>query len=356
MPKNESWWNPYRFVPVRQDTEQGRPTTDEAFQGHCGYIQCSLTNLSLLFIGGGLGQGDFICRDLKPVIPGTSLKGMLRSLAEVVGGGCFITDRDNHCKDPDNLCITCRMFGMLSKGDVHKGQVSPGDGIFQDDRPKKKTVSIIQGRPKKEHSSFYKNPVSGDWAMDMMKMYFHQPKRTDDVFQISASLKSRAVNKQMLEPGHNFKFTVSFENLRDQELNLLLYVLALEEDVQVTLTPEGLPPVKLKGPMRHKLGNAKGQGPGSCHVLLEELTLYAPPEERFSSLQHPFRKTFTGEQLQQEVLNRTRWYHQGKDDSPTMQYLRKMMVWDPNDERVFKYPEYNWFNSDANKDIELKSI
>jgi hypothetical protein len=306
MPKGEKWWNPYRFVPVREQVERRAPNTDEKFQGHSGYLECSLTNYSLLFIGGGSqGQDRFISKQNRPFIPGSSLKGMLRSLAEIVGGGCFVAPSDHRCTDDGNLCVACRMFGMLHQGKVHKGQVSISDGELQDERPQWRQVSILQGQPKKEHRSFYKHPLTGEWAQNMMKMYFHQPRRTRDVLPIPGPLQQRAVSKQMLEPRHTFTFKVHFENLEDEELDLLLYILALEDEVKVTLRPENLSPIKLQGPMLHKLGNAKGQGPGSCRISIQEMHLLPPAARRFASMGNSGWDSWNGEELSIEISRRT---------------------------------------------------
>lgn len=265
---------------------------------------------------------------------------------------------DHSCTDARNLCIACRMFGMLHNRQVHKGQVSISDGELQDEKPQWKQVTILQGQPKKEHRSFYKHPVTGEWAKDMMKMYFHQPQNTHGVLPIPPKSKDAkgVQNKQMLTPQHTFSFTVHFENLEDDELDLLLYILALEDEVQANLKPEGLDPIKLQGPMLHKLGNAKGQGPGSCKISIEGLHISPDPEQRFSSLSQRLWSIFRDDELSHEIFRRTAKYMQDEDESETMQFVRKMMVWDENDSRVFCYPDYTWFNSEQNKETELKSI
>lgn len=357
MPKKEKFWNPYRFVPVREKSAKRAPYTDERFQGMSGSITCTLINLSLLFIGGGVqGQTEFINKRGRPVLPGSSLKGMLRSLAEIVGGGCFVHPEDLSCNDANNLCITCRMFGMLYRDNVHKGQISVSDGELQDSRPSWKQVSLIQGQPKKGHAAFYKHPLTGEHAKDMMKMYFHQPQKKTEILPIPANLRDRAVTKQMLEPGHHFKFIVHFENLAEEELNLLLYVLALEEEVKVSLKPNPKEVFNLHGPMRHKLGNAKGQGPGSCQIVIEKIVYQPEANQRFLNLTASRAKELTGDELKQEIDVRTKEYKQGADDSYTMQYLRKIMVWDETDNRIFGYPDFSWFRDAKNKDTELKPI
>src|SRR5271157_3827193 len=95
MPQDEAYWNPYRMVPLRERVVREMPTTDEKFVGLSGTLCCTLENLTSLFIGGNqYVQNMFVTRSGRPVIPGSSLKGMARSLAEIVGGGCSVTNHD----------------------------------------------------------------------------------------------------------------------------------------------------------------------------------------------------------------------------------------------------------------------
>lgn len=96
MPQNKTFWNPYRMIPV-QDKQPVRrnPLTHEIFQGLSGEVEAKVTTLTPLLIG--VQQGNrktHICEnriDL-PILPGSSLKGMLRSLAELIGNGCDVTN------------------------------------------------------------------------------------------------------------------------------------------------------------------------------------------------------------------------------------------------------------------------
>jgi hypothetical protein len=154
-----------------------------------------------------------------------------------------------------------------------------------------------------------------------------------------------------LLPGHIFNFDVEFANLRDSELSLLLYVLCLEENVSVIVGEKN---INLKGPMRHKIGNAKPLGLGSCHIAVTNLEFLPPPSQRFTSLAAGKTTSLSGNALIKEIEKRVKPYTQ--DHSPTMQALRKMMVWDENDQRQFRYPGYKWFQNSKNSNKPLKTI
>jgi hypothetical protein len=295
---------------------------------------------------------------------------MLRSLAEMVGGGCFVTNHDGQgreyrgipdqtyraCNDHSNLCLACRMFGMMGRrrnARVHKGNVSIGDALVREEEVGKETFEVLLESKGARHTSFYTTPETGHFDGLCRKMYFHRPRQTTSVPPLSdETRRNRQEFIQRVEavlPGHHFDFEVQFSNLEPEELSLLIYILALEDEVDVTLGEER---IHLRGPMRHKIGLAKPLGMGSCHIKIEKLVVLAPPAARFASLQHLEQSVYEGNALEQEIRSLTR--DLVNDTSPTMQQLRKIMVWDPNDPRSFRYPDHHWFQNQENSLKNLK--
>jgi len=364
MPVDESFWNPYRMIPVQQKIPRKSPLTDEKFTGHSGHLCCTLTNLTPLFIGGNKDDPNkknqtFLTKDIgkfekKCVIPGTSLKGALRSLAEIVGNGCMITDHGKACKKINALCIACRMFGMMEQGSnarVHKGKVSISDALLQEEKPSSISLDVYLSSSKLSHEPFYRTPETNRYDQQSRKMYFHQPKRIDSVQKLSPIVQDNAWKINALEINHHFEFTVHFSNLTQDELSLLVYILALENNVSVVIESGN---IHLNGPLRHKIGNAKPLGLGSCHIQINELVLLNPPKQRFSSLTQLQDTSYTGDALQTKINAYTKPFV--SDNRQTMQQLRKMMVWDENDDRVFKYPDYHWFKNPEYSQKPLKKI
>lgn len=365
MPRDEDFWNPYRLIPVKDSVDRKSPITDEKFRGASGIIECTIKNLTLMFVGKNrLNSQMFLTRKTKQgdryVIPGSSLKGMLRSLGEIVGAGCFVTgiyDKSVKnlapCNNAGKLCITCRMFGMMERGKgarVHKGKVSIGDALLQEDRPSTGKFQILLSNCGTRHEPFYRSPHTGTLDGKSRKFYFHQPQCTNSVPSIPENLKPRAWNIDALLPGHHFNFEVQFSNLPKEELDLLLYILALEKDVTVSVGEKGL---SLQGPLRHKIGNAKPLGMGSCRISIKRLTLLPGPKDRFSSLRIQ-NQVLEGDELRKEINNRIKRY--SGDKSSTMENFRKMMVWDETDGRDFRYPKYHWFKNPANSEKVLKRL
>lgn len=370
MPRDERFWNPYRFVPVRQEVNRERPITGERFaeNGLSGNISCTLTNLTPLFIGtNAIGdQRPFLASmcDRKPLIPGSSLKGMLRSLAELVGGGCSVIPNRNHtptfmtpCNDNSRLCITCRMFGMMGRGHnakVLKGKVSFGEASLVDGDGRTKPMDVYLGGPKTTHAAFYISPDTGRVDGRIRKLYFHQPIRQDALLAPFGKAAESQWQIQALPKGHVFSFQVQFQNLTEEELSLLLYVLSLEEQVEVEVSSEKGEVIRLTGPMRHKLGYAKPLGGGSCQIHVTQLAILFPPSQRFATMAGSGETVFEEDALSQEIRSRTDGFR--RDTSATMQRLRTMMVWDKNDPRDFRYPGCDWFRADGNGQTPLKPI
>jgi hypothetical protein len=365
MPRDEAFWNPYRLIPARGKVDREAPITDEKFKGVSGIIRCNLTNLTPLFVGKNRNnQQMFLTRKTEGgdryVIPGSSLKGLLRSLGEIVGGGCYVTGfydkKDANfspCNNAGELCITCRMFGMMERGKgarVHKGKVSIGDALLKEDQPATSRFQILLSNCGTRHEPFYRSPHTGTLDGKSRKMYFHQPNRKDSVPNVPENLKSRAWYINALMPVHNFEFDVQFSNLSKKELDLLLYILVLEEDVKANLDESGQ---SLQGPLRHKVGNAKPLGLGSCHIGISQLTLLANPKKRFTSI-NSHDCVLKGDDLEEEIGKRINHYI--SDKSTTMEAMRRMMVWDETDPRVFRYPDYPWFQNSMNSGKTLKHI
>jgi hypothetical protein len=174
---------------------------------------------------------------------------------------------------------------------------------------------------------------------------------TESVPNIPDNIRRNAWTVNALLPGCHFNFEVQFSNLTEEELEILLYVINLEEHVNVEI---GENKIRLQGPMRHKIGNAKPLGMGSCRISIKKLIYFAPPALRFSTLQKTEDTIFEGDALNSEISKCIKKI--AKDNSPTMQQLRKMMVWDERDPRDFRYPDYTWFMNPENSQKGFKMI
>lgn len=366
MPLHEPFWNPYRWVEVPEKPSDYRsPYFHHKFTGTAGKIQCRLTALTPLFVNDG--QGRPCERDLGggrrvKVIPGTSLKGVIRSLAEIVGNGvCPFSSNAQHYVDEDHcvemaargtpgkdwkLDVVSRTFGLLSKGRGGEAEVLRGHIRISDALPDPldqqitllKQVKLIGASPRPQHRAFYPD-------RQRRKLYHHQPGTTSLPDCSNVASDRMLANAQALPPGTTFAFEVNFWNLDDAELGLLLYCLFLEEEVTVRLSKEaaGGNEATLTGPMRHKVGGAKPYGAGSVAIEPLSMRLCTDMGARYRGRAAERWHVFEGERLREEIRRRTE--HIRKRTDKTMQQLRAMLVYDENDPRTpVHWPTRGWFS------------
>lgn len=363
MPQRENFFNPYRWVPVQPEPPtRARPAYHHRYDGLAGELECTLTALTPLLIGSSGDPGKFIVSSCtkQHFIPATSLKGMIRSLVELVGnaaipfeGGaadaCHKLSQAASGQGRDwQLDVAARLFGYLNRGEVLAGLVRFSDGVCQQqERSSRVTVVVGQPRPQR-HKPFYPDEAR-------RKFYHHHPGATSLVPAPSSITQTRDVTP--LGPGSRFRFSVRFSNLRQEELALLLYALALEENVTVTLSkaalgPEANGPVQLTGPLRHKLGACKPAGGGSVHIQVARMKLWNDVRTRYQGVQLQVQQ-WEGEALQTEIQRRTQAIRARTD--PTMQHLRAMLIYTTADPRKpIHYPSFAWFAQDKGKGTGLK--
>lgn len=359
MPRGESFWNPYRWVPAaKQPVQRAQPLYHHRWQGRAGRLDCTLTALTPLLIKGDGGRFIQSRRTNQPFIPGTSLKGAIRALAELVGNACVpfprVTVDAAHQLEAAaegsgpsrKLDPAARTFGTLNKGDVFAGLVRFSDGHPDGRPPQPLQCAVAVGQPKPAHRPFYPGDA-------YRKLYHHRYGATSLTPPHPGITQVNTVRP--LPPGVVFKFRVDFENLRDEDLNLLLYCLALEENATVTLSREaagGDDAVTLSGPLRHKLGHCKPHGGGSVHIHIDKLELRANPADRYRGGSSSAR-VLKGAELDAELALRTQALCK-LTDATMHQHLRAMLIYAANDPRAqnVNYPTYGWFEEDEGTQLK----
>ena len=348
MPKGENFWNPYRWVTVSPEkVQRDKPTYHDRFRGTVGQLSCELTALTPLLIGDG--QGKFVQRRGgidTCYIPSTSLKGVIRSLAETISHSNAPFRKDG--TDASRLDMASRMFGYLQQGQVFRGLVRFSDAqmTFTPTRQWPR-YDIAVGQPKKAHRAFYPSNNS-----DQQRKFYHHHPGTQRLVRPHPGI-TQTSNVQPAPGGTRFAFTVDFTNLHDPELDLLLYCLALEEQVTVTLSPQALgtnrpQPVTLQGPMRHKMGGAKPQGAGSVQIGITKMQL-RDASARYRG--HDAAQTWDADDLVQEINRRTRSFQERQDQ--TMRELRAMMIYTEQDPRQpVQYPTWKWFRDNSSTGLK----
>lgn len=350
MPEGNSFWNPYRWVTVSdQDVQHDVPAYHHRLSGLSGRLRCDLEALTPLLVGDGAGK--FVRRCHQPYLPATSLKGAIRSLAEVVGNAAVPFSKmeidEQHrlakARDGFRLDAVARMFGYLDGSVVFGGLVRFSDAeLSESPCPSNQWpgFEVAVGQPKPKHRAFYPD-------RNRRKFYHHQAGRKKELTALHPGITQR--DRVFPAPsGTRFCFTVNFDNLRDTEIDLLLYCLVLEERATVELGPAALgrggdeDGAALCGPLRHKLGGAKPHGAGSVRIRVTKLELRTDPTARYRG--DDVTESLEGERLDGELTRRTASFRSRTDQ--TMKELRAMLIYTEDDPRKkVHYPTYKWFQS-----------
>jgi CRISPR/Cas system CSM-associated protein Csm3 (group 7 of RAMP superfamily) len=350
--------NPYDFVPVdwTKPPERHKPQYHDRFDGKCGYIQGTITAYTPLFIpqarvglgGAATAMKTFITnKDGNYIIPGSSLKGLCRSLVETMANGCFFLfdgeyrDRVNYtqkiprdfekCYQFERLCIACRTFGTIQKSNLFQGKVSFDDAFCQNAVEHIPIYTGILDTPKPRHEAFYldrnKKYIAG------RKFYFHSPGYISTERELKISRQGIVLNQfiKPLNQGTVFSFTMHFNNLEEEEFKALLYALVLEPN------------------MCHKMGYAKPIGLGSVKfelkkvVLVDHVRRYTERDLGITEYSHSISNLsdYLNEQLQPFILN----------TSPTLQALRRIWRWNPENPTRYRYPGQEWFKNNRGASI-----
>jgi CRISPR/Cas system CSM-associated protein Csm3 (group 7 of RAMP superfamily) len=174
-------------------------------------------------------------------IPGSSLKGMLRAVAEAVSQSCFrvgnlggrISKEFESCSNPDEACPCCRLFGGIFSERQDSGGYQ--GKVYLTDAKALGNVRIEQIRVNTHDQ--------GLPTLDRGRRFFaHKP------FEEGSKYPVPVVHEKS-----EFQFLIDFEGLTDDELGLLLYSIVLESN------------------MAHKLGFMKSRGLGSVKIKITEV-------------------------------------------------------------------------------------
>lgn len=269
---------PYEFIPL---LEQCEPIdyNEQIAEGKCiysGKLRLKITVMSPLHIGGGLqdydNKGNVIKKQMrrngKIIIPGSSLKGSVRSVAEAISYSCAVkvpnkilraalpVNNNQPCTSANKLCMTCYIFGMMSKTDSYKGKVQFGEFVLESGNLIEEEIpalkSPFQNYPR-EHDKFHTSEKcsygnerlyycraceTGNCENCTKENYYKNIKivgkdrkmefRGRKFYSTGKELRLENANKacyEMIASGSVLKGEIMFQNLRQEEGKLLAYAL-----------------------------------------------------------------------------------------------------------------------------------
>jgi hypothetical protein len=294
---------PYDFVPLPPRVDRTEPAGHGWFSPSLfsGTITGELVAQSPVHVGSGgieltgdsrlpLVKAHFRTAG-KAGIPGSSLKGIVRSVVEAITCSCVrVTSRRSRellprefqpcelSKDRPQLCLACRLFGAMD----YQGQVRCADAVMSQGRlGTVLSPSLYAPRP---DASLYRKAVG-------RKFYFH------------GELARGNVPLEVCDVGSRFRFRADFVNLSEAELGVLLFALG-----------QGEPRFNLK------LGGAKPACCGSIQAILKSINLHSA---------HQVALEFDATSI---VGNAARYLHAGatKIDRASLEALGKIWRVDPS--------------------------
>ena len=157
---------PYKFVPFNKEISRTNPIRhngENNKKAYSGKLKITIETFTPIHIGQGSYSFDkagvivnFIRRNNRITIPGSSFKGMLRSVYEAFSESCtpalpnkckelenaFPNHHIDMCDDKNNLCPTCSVFGMVNGHNSYKSKLRFGDFTLEDDE--KTSIQFIK--------------------------------------------------------------------------------------------------------------------------------------------------------------------------------------------------------------------
>jgi hypothetical protein len=261
---------PYGFVEIEplESKDRQHPTGHERYRPGTasGRMEATLIVATPLHVSSGrfrMGRGKEppLVKELtrvkgQPCVPASTLKGVVRSVVEAVTHSCIRISRVRPdqlptgvaaCRDKENLCLACRMFGALG----FEGHVRFGDAVLREGKLGIARMPALYAPRGRTDAYFAGNKVKG------RKFYKHG----EPVTRANTPV-------EVLTPESQLAFTIRFENLAPGELGVLLTALGLGKTELVL-----------------KLGGGKPACYGSAIVRLDDLQVWGDVRKLYADYQ-----------------------------------------------------------------------
>ncbi len=238
---------PFVYISIpKKEPDRKKFISHEVQKGLTGKIDFDLEVVSdYLFVGSGGYDfhGDMVFYSFfqtkgNLAIPGTSLKGSIRAVAEAISNSCigqwagqsgkkpdewpFIPNSHRRCENTDKLCPACRIFGMVGKrGMAYAGRIS-----FTDAHP----LESIEPDHVKIGDLFPPTVIEKD-EHGKVKRKFYENWKFNPIGNQKPAKNHRFV--EAVSKGTHFRFTFSFDNLLEEELSLILHAMGVNQDYRI---------------------------------------------------------------------------------------------------------------------------
>jgi len=365
--------NPYGFVPLGSEPERTQwqdVFTHERFQHatYSGQLMLRITTLTPIIIPSRIGDEveEVLCqcspecrkkadkkstftrfqhRNERPIIPATSVKGMLRSVFEALTNSCMAlfgatygfttyptsTHKHEFCQKENGLCPACRVFGTIQGDDLlFQGKVRLSDVVgHREDLEKGDWVPKELSSPKPErHVPFYatdgKGPESGPRGR---KFYYHHRNPCDQAMTQTQHNHRNVRITERLKTAAVLQATLDFQGLTEDETAALLF--AIELDLREELRQGKSVLVRS---LAHKIGMGKPLGLGSVGITIVSGNINQGAERYRGWVRQPA-------DLRAQIVDL-----KSKAPSPSM-YLHDVLSRQKDEQGDIEYPGYRWFDN-----------
>ena len=238
-------------------------------------------------------------------IPGSSLKGVVRSAYEAVTNSTLAVATNKYkskmpkerlpCRNKEKLCPASLVFGALDwQGLIHFTDATcagkkPATGFMP---------SLYRPRPEEREDYFSsRNTAAG------RKFYYNTVK--------AVSGGDKGIPMQQAGTEYVFKTTLHFSNLSWAELGTLLVVLGQDQH----------------HPMALKVGGGKPIGMGTMTVSVEALEQPQSLEQRYSRYSLPESNHITGKALATVIEKAITSAHKSLVEKPQLEALANILSW-----------------------------
>lgn len=222
---------PFAFIDIKGEPERKNYVSHDVFKALTGKLELTIEVISdFLFIGSGsydfrekdkLVYYSFFKTNQNITIPGTSIKGAVRSVAEAISNSCVKIKGKSEklaltsCElEPENgkLCPACNLFGTTGYG---------GRVCFLDANLLKIETEIVK--------------IGELWGprVNKSKRKFYQNKKFNPVGNLKPEKNYRFV--EAVKKASKFNTTLRFQNVTEGELSLILYAMGINQDYMIKI-------------------------------------------------------------------------------------------------------------------------
>lgn len=268
---------PFAYISLPKRIDKRHPTGhDKYYEDHIsGQIHGTIEALSPIHIGSGvidIGQDVELIKTAvrtggNIVMPGSSLKGAIRSVVEAISESCVskvsyqvrrAIPRDfSECRQKNRLCVACRMFGAMG----FQGNIA------------------IQDAPHIE------GEIGTEFVPELYAPGRYQ-RRLQDIpgrkFYMHGEVASGETPVEACKKGSKFRFVIQVDNLKRSEWGLLFTALGHHPNHSFKL----------------KIGGAKPVCFGSIDIQIDEIRVEEQTQDRYLDWDVHLEAARSGEQLE----------------------------------------------------------